>query len=124
MLVVYSSKSDARVGFSSKECWWSTANQMLLTAMVGGRGALRAAVLFTVGGGEVGLGGATPEAHLGAPRRHLRHALLGFKGLGPDERDTHVKSKEHRERSLFLLQFINATIYASYLFDKMIELVE
>lgn len=88
---VVCSQSDARVRFSSMECWWSTANQMLglrpiLTSVVGGGGALRAAVLLTVGGGEIGLGGAAAEAHLGAPRRHLRHALLGLQGLGPDGR--------------------------------------
>ena len=59
------------------KCWRSTSNrtlelasstnQMLLTAVVGGWGALRAAVLLAVGGGEVGLGGAAAEAHLGAP---------------------------------------------------------
>ena len=52
--------------------------------MVGGWGALRAAVLLAVGGGEVRLGGASAEANLGAPGRHLRHALLGLQGLGPE----------------------------------------
>ena len=62
----------------------SSTNQTLLTAMVGGWGALRAAVLLAVGGGEVRLGGASAEANLGAPGRHLRHALLGLQGLGPE----------------------------------------
>lgn len=79
-----------------RERWQSTANQTpgfsfsseldILTAMVGGGGALRAAILLTVGGGEVGLRGAAAEAHLGAACRHLGHALLGLQGLGPEGR--------------------------------------
>jgi len=66
--------------------------------VVGGGGALRAAVLLAVGGGEVGLGGAAAEAHLGAARRHLGHALLGLQGLGPEGRETTVLDEEQRER--------------------------
>lgn len=52
--------------------------------MVGGGRALRAAVLFAVGGGQVGLGRASAEAHLAAGRGHLGHALLGLQSLRPD----------------------------------------
>lgn len=55
-----------------------------LTAVVGGGRALRAAVLFAVGGGQVGLGRASAEAHLAAGRGHLGHALLGLQSLRPD----------------------------------------
>lgn len=55
---------------------------VVLTAVVGGGRALGPlAVLFAVGGGEVGLRRASAEAHLAAPSGHLGHPLFGLQGL-------------------------------------------
>lgn len=77
----YANEDAARYG--GIFAWRLAARRRELTAVVGGGRALRAAVLFAVRGGEVGLGRASAEAHLTAARGHLGHALLGLQSLRP-----------------------------------------
>lgn len=60
----------------------------LLTAVVGGRGAVRAAILFAVGSGEVGLRRASAKTHLAAAGGHLGHALFSLQSLRPGQTQT------------------------------------